>query len=99
MAPRKRSKNQEHEIVAAEEKPAPVSSMVTRRSPRLAVNSKADLVVEEAVTELPKSKKVKRAPKENGKAKEVGNEGEEIDAASKKLSKDAKNRTVVIEFW
>ncbi|XP_023546291.1 selenoprotein H-like [Cucurbita pepo subsp. pepo] len=98
MAPRKRSKNQEHEIVAAEEKPAPVSSMVTRRSPRLAVNSKADLVVEEAVTELPKSKKVKRAPKENGKAKEVGNEGEEIDAASKKLSKDAKNRTVVIEF-
>ncbi|XP_038886764.1 selenoprotein H [Benincasa hispida] len=95
MAPRKRSKNQEDEPAA--EKLAPASSRVTRSSARLAANSKADSAVDEAVTESAKSKKAKRAPKENGKVKEVENEGVEVDAALEKLDKDGKNRTVVIE--
>lgn len=97
MAPKKRTKTQEGEPAAA--KPAPASSRVTRSSARLAANSKTDLPAEEPVAELPKSKKAKRAPKENGKAEEVGNEGEEVDAASEKLGEDSKGRTVVIEHW
>lgn len=95
MAPRKRSKNQEDEPAA--EKPAPASSRVTRSSARLAANSKADSAVDEAVTEVPKSKKAKRAPKENGKVVEVEKETVKVDPALEKLGKDAKNRTVVIE--
>ncbi|XP_023536837.1 selenoprotein H-like [Cucurbita pepo subsp. pepo] len=95
MAPKKRSKIQEDETAAA--KPVPASSRATRRSPRLAANSKADLTVEEPVVKLPKRKKAKRAPKENGKAEEVENEGEDLDAASEKLGVEAKNRAVVIE--
>ena len=97
MAPKKRSKIQEDETAAA--KPVPASSRATRRSPRLAANSKADLTVEEPVVKLPKRKKAKRAPKENGKAEEVENEGEDLDAASEKLGVEAKNRAVVIEHW
>ncbi|XP_022950995.1 selenoprotein H-like isoform X2 [Cucurbita moschata] len=95
MAPKKRSKIQEDETAVA--KPVPASSRVTRRSPRLAGNSKADLTVEETVVKLPKRKKAKRGPKENGKAEEVENEGEDLDAASEKLGVEAKNRAVVIE--
>lgn len=97
MAPRKRSKNQEDEPAA--EKPAPASSRVTRSSARLAANSKADSAVDEAVTEVPKSKKAKRAPKENGKVVEVEKETVKVDPALEKLGKDAKNITVVIEHW
>lgn len=93
MAPRKRSKNQEEE--SAMEKPAPATSRVTRSSARLAANSKADLTV----TELPKSKKAKRAPKENGKVEEVENKEVKVDVGLEKHDKDAKSRTVVIEHW
>ncbi|XP_004138763.1 selenoprotein H [Cucumis sativus] len=91
MAPRKRTKNQEEDLVV--EKPAPATSRLTRSSARLAANSKADLTV----TELPKSKKAKRAPKENGKVEEVENKEVKVDVGLGKLDKDAKSRTVVIE--
>ena len=93
MAPRKRTKNQEEDLVV--EKPAPATSRLTRSSARLAANSKADLTV----TELPKSKKAKRAPKENGKVEEVENKEVKVDVFLGKLDKDAKSRTVVIEHW